>query len=956
MEEQEEIKNRVRRYNVFEHYHEGFQPHALPNPPMVIQSFKEYKERSHLEPKRGNLWGCFWNACSVKEKGFWEAALEHNKIYSLMDDSKVYHPITFGEDNPDYRPRGDEMPKDRPKDNDQRFCYHSDVKLWKTTQVVEERSLRVASDKVRLWLDAVQNTCPDIRAEFPPSQVEANQATAAAKASGKGARKRQSSVPPGSDTAKAKQARSMAEEKGKKGGKGKGRIPSIPKQALAATAAALADKVSELYPSLRPKDRRTIQSQAHDWYKAIYHTRFHMTKSQYLDCLCDTAIRFLDVKEPDSKFKEVMTKAFTSLKALVDNPTTAGLPNPNQAPSVEPIGQKRPAATSTSQGNLRIAKAKMGTYADAAIGKSTSLTLPIGAKSAPPKTPAKFASGAIGAPVPPKGKPKAKAKSQGDKTPIGASSTAKQGTAKRNEPPITSETALEFLKNAPPLQSFADYQTTQDTSADPDAPEPQTVQDDQTPRDDHAAQDDQTEQDEQIARAVQADLDAQAARDETAPQSGQDGNLPDLNDDDDDDDDDAIMQQVLVQSRQTAQPHGSDPQATSSAGAAQSTEQELQRELELGIEYQTEVQTLQLKMSQARLTSDEVARYRTVSQLSSANQARVAELCERQVQESMAQTSRNTRAILGSIQPLNPARPKGPTIKPPPSSRDTTGACPTPAPGPMDTATGPEKGTTSCAWEAGYCYWPEKGTTSNTGDESSSGGHDTTSRNRHLHLQRDKVLGQNHYQFKTEPRNPASPKATTQSHLIGKIVSPRGNPPPRILPRSNNPSRPSSVADGHTPTSARSEATAVLEEKLRRKKELKRARTDEEHYARADERDPPRHHGSRHQRQEHRPSRDTRRRNRTPSQDSSSSDSRRRIEDHPHQEAPGLEDMGTRGAIGHGPVGARDLTRRRRGSSDKGKRSRSKRREGEHRSSKDRRRRGSLLFITRTGNCRSRGR
>ena len=70
---------------------------------------------------------------------------------------------------------------------------------------------------------------------------------AAAKASGKGARKRQSSVPPGSDTAKAKQAKAMAEEKGKKGGKGKGRIPYIPKQALATTAGALADKVNELH-------------------------------------------------------------------------------------------------------------------------------------------------------------------------------------------------------------------------------------------------------------------------------------------------------------------------------------------------------------------------------------------------------------------------------------------------------------------------------------------------------------------------------------------------------------------------------------------------------------------------------------------------------------------------------------------------------------------------------------
>ena len=60
---------------------------------------------------------------------------------------------------------------------------------------------------------------------------------------------------------------------------------------------------------------------------------------------------------------------------------------------------------------------------------------------------------------------------------------------------------------------------------------------------------------------LQADLDAQATRDATAPQSGQDGNLPDLTDDDD-----AIMQQVLVQPRQTAQPQGSDPQATSLQG------------------------------------------------------------------------------------------------------------------------------------------------------------------------------------------------------------------------------------------------------------------------------------------------------------------------------------------------------------------------------------------------------
>ena len=61
--------------------------------------------------------------------------------------------------------------------------------------------------------------------------------------------------------------------------------------------------------------------------------------------------------------------------------------------------------------------------------------------------------------------------------------------------------------------------------------------------------------------------------------------------------------------------------------------------------------------------------------------ARVAELCERQVHESIAQQSRSTRAILGSPQPLNIARAKGPAVKPPPSSKDSTGACSTPASG-----------------------------------------------------------------------------------------------------------------------------------------------------------------------------------------------------------------------------------------------------------------------------------
>ena len=358
---------------------------------------------------------------------------------------------------------------------------------------------------------------------------------------------------------------------------------------------------------------------------------------------------------------------------------------------------------------------------------------------------------------------------------------------------------MEYLQNASPTTSFQDYQTTQAASADPDAPGPQpahedqTVQDDQTAQHDQTVQDDrtaqhdqtlqgdqatqndQTEQDEQIARAVQADLDAQAARDAIAPQSGQDGNLPDL-----DDDDDAVMQQVLIQSRQTAQPQGSDPQATSSAGATQSIEQELQRELKLGIGYQTEVQTLQLKVSQQPLSSDEVARYRTVSKLASDNHARVAELCDRQVQESLAQTSRNTRAILGSIQPMNLPKPKGSIVKPPPSSKDTKGAGSTSAPGKQGNDAGPKKAPPPIlganrppvvkTLPQGPPAAPPKGQGSGAKSLPIQGG----------------------------AQAPASPKPTLQSHLIGKNVSPRGNPPPRVLPRSNNPSRQSSVAGGNT--------------------------------------------------------------------------------------------------------------------------------------------------------------
>ena len=96
--------------------------------------------------------------------------------------------------------------------------------------------------------------------------------------------------------------------------KGREGYPAIPKQELATTAATLANWVNDAHPNLRHKDRRTIQSLASDWYKAIYHTKYHMSKSNYLDHLCKTATVDQDVKEPDSKFKTELIKALNSLE------------------------------------------------------------------------------------------------------------------------------------------------------------------------------------------------------------------------------------------------------------------------------------------------------------------------------------------------------------------------------------------------------------------------------------------------------------------------------------------------------------------------------------------------------------------------------------------------------------------------------------------------------------------
>ena len=220
-------------------------------------------------------------------------------------------------------------------------------------------------------------------------------------------------------------------------------------------------------------------------------------------------------------------------------------------------------------------------------------------------------------------------------------------------------------------------------------------------------------------------------------------------------------------------------------------------------------------------------------------------LFDRQAQENLNRQSQSTQAILGSLKPLNISRAKAPPVKPPPSSKDSTGASTTSAPGKQgggaDTRKAPPPISGSGRPVAvkilpqGPPVGPPKGINPGTRSVPIQGGLPA----------------------------PASPKGSSQSHLTGKIVSPRGNPPPNVLRR---PSGPSSIGDGQTPRSVASEATAVLEEKLRKKKEARRTRQDDEAEVYRDDRDRHKQQRSHHHQQEHRHTRDTRRRNRTPSQ------------------------------------------------------------------------------------------
>ena len=222
---------------------------------------------------------------------------------------------------------------------------------------------------------------------------------------------------------------------------------------------------------------------------------------------------------------------------------------------------------------------------------------------------------------------------------------------------------MEFLANTPGDQTFADYQAAQGA---------------QPARDTQSGQNTPVAQDSRVTRDARAAQSTQSASLTSQPTTqAQDAGGMDLGDEDE-----VAMQQALWQSRQQAQMQGADPTASSSAGGpaiqARSIDEEVQDELEKGRGFQEEASSLEQIMFQRCLTPFEVDRLRTVTQMINANKQRVVELCEAKVRENQAKQARNTSAMLASLKPLQPSKPKPAGQTAAPKAGDSTAMPPPP--------------------------------------------------------------------------------------------------------------------------------------------------------------------------------------------------------------------------------------------------------------------------------------
>ena len=525
-------------------------------------------------------------------------------------------------------------------------------------------------------------------------------------------------------------------------------------------------------------------------------------------------------------------------------------------------------------------------YAAAVTGQPATQPRPIGAKI--PKAPAQPPSGAIGAPI----GARAPARASAGKPPVGTPATAKQGSVDQQDANVTSESALEFLANAPGDHTFADYQAAKDSKA---------------------ASDTQAAQSTELA----------PPKSQSATQAQDAGEL------DFDDEDDAVMQKVLWESRQQAQQQGADPTASSSTGGtatpARTIDEFIQFELELGRDYQREANFLEDTMSKRRLTSSEVDRLRKVSELINVNKQRVVELCQLQVRENQAKQARDTSAMLASLKPLQPTRAKpavqkagAPSTMPPPllivkhPPGDGRKAPPPVLTPPLPPPIKPPPTPQQLRDQSDSGSGPPPGTLPIT---KFSGG---------------------------SLAAPTSPKGPSTAQRQRPLISPKGRPPPIIaLPSQQSSQSGAHVAAMSSPRSVATEDTADLENRLERKREAKRQLARAQEGDGADDGDTSKHpRRSHHQEEEHRSSRDTRRKKRSTSDQSQSPESS--DGDNRSTSTKGSRSRRHERSRRHrsrSRRGSRSRRRQNTDSSDEERRSRSDKRKDEYKSSKHRKRR-----------------
>ena len=222
-----------------------------------------------------------------------------------------------------------------------------------------------------------------------------------------------------------------------------------------------------------------------------------------------------------------------------------------------------------------------------------------------------------------------------------------------------------------------------------------------------------------------------------------------------------------------------------------------------------------------RLSVDEVQKMRTLSELMHINQQGVADLCERQIQENSAQQAKDISVMLASLQPLQPSRPKTPIVKtapkgkvaktmppPPVVVKQPPGASGVKAPPPVlaSPMAPPPPKDPPAQQQSGDKHGSDKGPPPSS-------------------LPLTKFAG-GLLPARTSPKGPST------SQLQKPLISPKGRPPARIA----IPSQPAPAAI-ETPRSDATEATADLEEKLKRRREAKRQQSEMQEEEQQDGRD-----------------------------------------------------------------------------------------------------------------------